>query len=192
MARVINYYKRMKSGLYTVTLDRMALYDKDNGGSYVYSTYISNEGELVTLSENEAEIIETGLSILGMIEVHKKGYSLGIKNVKNIKEIVDTIYNHITACIEAKRNSMYQEFTVDVNDLIDMEEFMLSILEANPNTVKELFKDDLIKEMSSGGLMSMFAEDSIVETKDNELDVFRRVSKPAEFNLSMSDLLNTL
>lgn len=192
MARVINYYKRMKSGLYTVTLDRMALYDKDNGGSYVYSTYISNEGELVTLSENEAEIIETGLSILGMIEVHKKGYSLGIKNVKNIKEIVDTIYNHITACIEAKRNSMYQEFTVDINDLIDMEEFMLSILEANPNTVKELFKDDLIKEMSSGGLMSMFAEDSIVETKDNELDVFRRVSKPAEFNLSMSDLLNTL
>lgn len=192
MARVINYYKRMKSGLYTVTLDRMALYDKDNGGSYVYSTYISNEGELVTLSENEAEIIETGLSILGMIEVHKKGYSLGIKNVKNIKEIVDTIYNHITACIEAKRNSMYQEFTVDINDLIDMEEFMLSILEANPNTVKELFKDDLIKEMSSGGLMSMFAEDSIVETKDNELEVFRRVSKPVEFNLSMSDLLNTL
>ena len=192
MARVINYYKRMKSGLYTVTLDRMALYDKDNGGSYVYSTYISNEGELVTLSENEAEIIETGLSILGMIEVHKKGYSLGIKNVKNIKEIVDTIYNHITACIEAKRNSMYQEFTVDVNDLIDMEEFMLSILEANPNTVKELFKDDLIKEMSSGGLMSMFAEDSIVETKDNELEVFRRVSRPTDVNISMSDLLNTL
>ncbi len=192
MARVINYYKRMKSGLYTVTLDRMALYDKDNGGSYVYSTYISNEGELVTLNENEAEIIETGLSILGMIAVHKKGYSLGIKNVKNIKEIVDTIYNHITACIEAKRNSMYQEFTVDVNDLIDMEEFMLSILEANPNTVKELFKDDLIKDMKSGGLMSIFSEDSIIETKDNELEVFRRVSRPTDVNISMSDLLNTL
>lgn len=192
MARVINYYKRMKSGLYTVVIDRMALFDKDNSGSYIYSTFVSNDGEMITLDENEAEFIETGLSILGMIAVHKKGYSIGIKNLSNIKEIVETIYNHISACIEAKRNSIYQEFTVDVNDLIDMEEFMLSILEANPNTVNDLFKEELIKEMTSGGLMSIFSEDSIVETKENELDVFRRVSKPAEFNISMSDLLNTL
>lgn len=189
---VINYYKRMKSGLYIVYIDRMALYDKDNGNSYVYSTYINNEGEMVTQGENEPEVIETGLSILGMIAVHKKGYSIAIKNISNIKEIIDTIYNHISACIEAKRNNMFQEFTVDVNDLIDMEDFMLSILEANPETVKELFKEDLIKEMSSGGLMSMFSDDSIVETKHSELDVFRRVSKPAEFDISMSDLLDTL
>lgn len=189
---VINYYKRMKSGLYIVYIDRMALYDKNNGNSYVYSTYINNEGEMVTQGENEAEIIETGLSILGMIEVHKKGYSIAIKNISNIKEIIDTIYNHISACIEAKRNNMFQQFTVDVNDLIEMEEFMLSILEANPETVKELFKEDLIKEMSSGGLMSMFSDDSIVETKHSELDIFRRVSKPAEFDISMSDLLDTL
>lgn len=189
---VINYYKRMKSGLYIVYIDRMALYDKDNGNSYIYSTFISNDGEMITQSENEPEVIETGLSILGMIAVHKKGYSIAIKNISNIKEIIDTIYNHISACIEAKRNNMFQEFTVDVNDLIDMEEFMLSILEANPETVKELFKEDLIKEMSSGGLMSMFSDDNIVETKHNELDIFRRVSKPAEFDISMSDLLDTL
>lgn len=189
---VINYYKRMKSGLYIVYIDRMALYDKDNSGSYIYSTFISNDGEMITQSENEPEVIETGLSILGMIAVHKKGYSIAIKNISNIKEIIDTIYNHISACIEAKRNNMFQEFTVDVNDLIDMEEFMLSILEANPETVKELFKEDLIKEMSSGGLMSMFSDDNIVETKHNELDIFRRVSKPAEFDISMSDLLDTL
>lgn len=189
---VINYYKRMKSGLYIVYIDRMALYDKDNSGSYIYSTFISNDGEMITQSENEPEVIETGLSILGMITVHKKGYSIAIKNISNIKEIIDTIYNHISACIEAKRNNMFQEFTVDVNDLIDMEDFMLSILEANPETVKELFKEDLIKEMSSGGLMSMFSDDNIVETKHNELDIFRRVSKPAEFDISMSDLLDTL
>ena len=189
---VINYYKRMKSGLYIVYIDRMALYDKDNSGSYIYSTFISNDGEMITQSENEPEVIETGLSILGMIAVHKKGYSIAIKNLSNIKEIIDTIYNHISACIEAKRNNMFQEFTVDVNDLIDMEDFMLSILEANPETVKELFKEDLIKEMSSGGLMSMFSDDNIVETKHNELDIFRRVSKPAEFDISMSDLLDTL
>lgn len=189
---VINYYKRMKSGLYIVYVDRMALYHKDNSNSYIYSTYINNEGELITQSENEAEIIETGLNILGMIEVHKKGYSIAIRNISNIKEIIDTIYNHISACIEAKRNNMFQEFTVDVNDLIDMEEFMLSILEANPETVKELFKEDLIKEMSSGGLMSMFSDDNIVETKHSELDVFRRVSKPIDFDISMSDLLNTI
>ncbi len=189
---VINYYKRMKSGLYIVYIDRMALYDKDNSGSYIYSTFISNDGEMITQSENEPEVIETGLSILGMIAVHKKGYSIAIKNISNIKEIIDTIYNHISACIEAKRNNMFQEFTVDVNDLIDMEDFMLSILEANPETVKELFKEDLIKEMSSGGLMSMFSDDNIVETKHNELDIFRRVSKPAEFDISMSDLLDTL
>ena len=189
---VINYYKRMKSGLYIVYIDRMALYDKDNSGSYIYSTFISNDGEMITQSENEPEVIETGLGILGMIAVHKKGYSIAIKNISNIKEIIDTIYNHISACIEAKRNNMFQEFTVDVNDLIDMEDFMLSILEANPETVKELFKEDLIKEMSSGGLMSMFSDDNIVETKHNELDIFRRVSKPAEFDISMSDLLDTL
>ena len=189
---VINYYKRMKSGLYIVYIDRMALYDKDNSGSYIYSTFISNDGEMITQSENEPEVIETGLSILGMIAVHKKGYSIAIKNISNIKEIIDTIYNHISACIVAKRNNMFQEFTVDVNDLIDMEDFMLSILEANPETVKELFKEDLIKEMSSGGLMSMFSDDNIVETKHNELDIFRRVSKPAEFDISMSDLLDTL
>lgn len=189
---VINYYKRMKSGLYIVYIDRMALYDKDNSGSYIYSTFISNDGVMITQSENEPEVIETGLSILGMIAVHKKGYSIAIKNISNIKEIIDTIYNHISACIEAKRNNMFQEFTVDVNDLIDMEDFMLSILEANPETVKELFKEDLIKEMSSGGLMSMFSDDNIVETKHNELDIFRRVSKPAEFDISMSDLLDTL
>ncbi len=189
---VINYYKRMKSGLYIVYIDRMALYDKDNSSSYIYSTFISNDGEMITQSENEPEVIETGLSILGMIAVHKKGYSIAIKNISNIKEIIDTIYNHISACIEAKRNNMFQEFTVDVNDLIDMEDFMLSILEANPETVKELFKEDLIKEMSSGGLMSMFSDDNIVETKHNELDIFRRVSKPAEFDISMSDLLDTL
>lgn len=188
---IINYYKQMQSGLYIVDVDRMALYDKNNAGSYIYSTYISNEGELVTMSENESEIIETALSILGMIAVHKKGYSIAIRNISNIKEIVDTIYNHITACITVKRNSIFQEFTVDVNELIEMEEFMISILEANPETVKDLFKDELIKDMLSGGLVSMFSNDTLVETKENEVDVFRRVSKPAEFNLSMSELLNT-
>lgn len=188
----INYYKRMKSGLYSVCIDRMALYDKNNTSSYIYSTYISNDGELVTMSENECEIIETGLSILGMIEVHKKGYSIEIRNIRNIKEIVDTIYNHITACIDAKRNSIFQAFTVDVNDLIDMEEFMVSILEANPETVKELFRDELVKDMLKGGLVSMFETDTLVETKDNEADAFRRVSRPADYSFSMSELLNTL
>jgi hypothetical protein len=191
MGKVINYYKRMKSGLYIVYLDRMALYDKNNSGNYVYSTYINNEGEMITMDANKSEYIETGLSILGMIEVHKKGYSIGIKNISNIKEIVETIYNHITACIEAKRNNVFQQFTVDVNDLIDMEEFMLSILEANPIMVQELFKDELVKEMLSGGLMSIFSEDSVVEVRENELDVFRRVSKPADIDISMTDLLNT-
>ena len=54
---VINYYKRMKSGLYIVYIDRMALYDKDNSGSYIYSTFISNDGEMITQSENEPEVI---------------------------------------------------------------------------------------------------------------------------------------
>lgn len=192
MPRVINYYKRMKSGLYTVFIDRMALYDKNNSGSYVYSTYLSNDGELIPQRDNESEVIETGLSILGMIEVHKKGYSIGIKNISNIKEIVDTIYNHISACIEVKRNNIFQKFTVDENDLIDMEEFMLSIIEANPLTINELFKDEMIKEMSNSGLLSMFSDDSIVEEKNSELDAFRRVSHANDIDLSMSDLLNTL
>ena len=102
MGRVVNYYKMMKTGLYRVIVDRMALYDKSNSKSYIYSTYITNDGELATINPEEPEIVESAISILGMIEIHKKGYPIGIVNISNIKEIVEIIYNHISACIEVK------------------------------------------------------------------------------------------
>ena len=76
-------------------------------------------------------------------------------------------------------------------DILDVIKFVViiiigalifSILSDCFYTVKELFKDDLIKEMSSGGLMSMFAEDSIVETKDNELEVLNQFIEVQNLN----------
>lgn len=192
MGRVVNYYKMMKTGLYRVIVDRMALYDKSNSKSYVYSTYITNDGELATINPEEPEIVESAISILGMIEIHKKGYPIGIVNISNIKEIVEIIYNHISACIEVKNDSIYQEFTVDVDDLIDMEEFMLSIIEANPETIKEHFKDDLIRDMKSAGLISMFDSPMVVEEKENDVDAFRRITRSNSMDLSISDLINTI
>ena len=92
----------------------------------------------------------------------------------------------------SKNDSIYQEFTVDVDDLIDMEEFMLSIIEANPETIKEHFKDDLIKDMKSAGLISMFDSPMVVEEKENDIDAFRRITRSNSMDLSISDLINTI
>lgn len=192
MSGVINYYKMMRTGLYRVVIDRMALYDKSNAKSYIYSTYITNDGEMATVNPEEPEIVESAISILGMIEIHKKGYPISIVNVSNIKEIVEIIYNHISACIEVKNNSIYQEFTVDVNDLIDMEEFMLSIIEANPETIREHFKSELIKDMKSAGLISIFDSPMVINDTENELDAYRRITRNNSMDLSISDLINTI
>ncbi len=193
MAKIPNYYKMMKSGLYRVVVDRMALFDKSNAHRYIYPTGINHDGELVTIT-NEPEFVETAISILGMIVIHKKGYPIDIRNINNIKEIVEIIYNHISACIEVKRNNPLQEFTVNVDDLVDMEEFMISILEANPITMRELCSQEFLTDMKRVGLISMFDEPTLPteeETK-TEVDVFRRITRMVDVDITMDELLNTL
>lgn len=185
----MNYYDAMTSGLYKVTVPRMALYDASAANKYIKSTSITNTGELVTV---EDEYLDTAITILTMIEVWKKGYPIMIQNPKMIKEIVEIVYGHITVCIDAKHKDILGRHAVPVEDLMDMEEFMIAIVEHHPANLVDQFRDSLASRMTNVGMKSMFEDDDVAVAKNNEVDAFRRVTDVDIANIQMSDLLNTL
>lgn len=183
----INYFKAMQTGLYDVFVDRTSLVTPTGMDSFVYTSKIGNDGSTVYVDE---DIVKASINILTMIDIHDRGYSIQIKNKKFINEIIEVIYNHITACIEAKNNSIDNVFPVNVDDLVKMERFMLDVIKSNPITIKDtLLGDKAVKEKR---LVSMFAESDVNTEETVVHEQFRRIGLSRDDDFSMEDLLNTL
>lgn len=186
----MNYFEAMNSGLYRVTVPRMALYDPSAAHRYIKSTVLNNEGEIVTI---EDEYIDAAINIFTMVEIDKKGYPILINRPTMIKEIVEIIYGHISKCIELKNQDILGKYPVPVEDLMDLEEFMVNIVSHNPSTLVEQFKDTMMSRMKNEGMHSMFEEDdNMLVEKNREADAFRRVTDVSFDDLNISDLLNTI
>ena len=184
----INYYELMTSSLYNVIIPGTALYDKSAADICLKPTMMNNHGEMVTVEE---EMIRSAISILAMIDIDKRGYRIAIINKSLIPEIVDTIYNHITKCIDLKMANPLGEFPVPEEDLLDMERFMLKVIEANPGTLVTAYSEKLIERSKVAGMRSRF--DDITVTGMNKIantDKFRRVSHSDIDSISFSDILN--
>jgi hypothetical protein len=186
-----NWFALMQSGVYIAYVDRMALYDPSAIGVYNKGFRLSNTGEIIPI---ENEIVEAGMTILTMIDVDKRGYSFSIKNKNLIKEIVEILYNHISACIELKNRSPLDEYPVPLEDLIDMENFMMKVLKANPKLLVEEFSQSLEYRLRSSTMSSMFDRPTVT-AKTTDEDKYRRVTTSGSNpygDLDIDDLLNDI
>lgn len=186
-----NWFALMQSGVYIAYVDRMALYDPSAIGVYNKGFRLSNTGEIIPI---ENEIVEAGMTILTMIDVDKRGYSFSIKNKNLIKEIVEILYNHISACIELKNRSPLDEYPVPLEDLIDMENFMMKVLKANPKLLVEEFSQSLEYRLRSSTMSSMFDRPTVTAKATDE-DKYRRVTTSGSNpygDLDIDDLLNDI
>lgn len=187
MSKKINYFEIMENSLYNVIVPRTALYDKSAADMCIKPTVIDNEGNLVTIEE---EMVRSAVSILAMIEMDKKGYRIALVNKKLVSEIVDTVYNHITVCLDVKRSNPFSEYTVPEEDLIDMENFMLKIIDANPGTLVLDYTDKMLTRSKKLGMRSRFDDPIEVHNnldKESPSEKFKRVS--TDDNISYSDIL---
>lgn len=184
-----NYFHEMSSGLYNIKVARVALYHESASNDYIKTRVMNDYGEMITL---EDEYISTAITILTMIEIYKKGYPIEISNPKKIKEITEILYGHIGLCVDIKNDDPLGRYPVPEMDLIDMEEFMVAIVENNPSTLMAQFADDLRSRLKVTGMVSMFEDDVEIVATKNDVDKYRRVTDVRVGDLSISDLLNTL
>ena len=184
-----NWFQMMETGIYDVFVDRMALYDATADEQYVKGYKLSNTGVLVT---EEDEIVLASITILTMIEIDKKGYRFSIRNKALTKEIVEIIYNHITLCIKSKSMNPLGEYPVPLEDLVDMETFMMKVIEANPKLLVDSFTETLEYRLKSSKMMSRFDRIGDTTAKENPKDVYRRVTKKNSIygDIDIDDILN--
>ena len=186
-----NWFQIMQTGIYDVFVDSMALYDASADSQYVKGYKLSNHGTLVTEDE---EIILASITILTMIEIDKKGYRFSIKNKNLIKEIVEIIYNHITVCMKVKSLNPLGEYPVPLEDLIDMETFMMKVIEANPKLLVDSFAETLEYRLKSSKMMTRFDRIGDTTAKENPKDAYRRVTKKNSLygDINIDDILNDI
>lgn len=191
MAKIkVNYFEMMQTGVYRCTIDRMSLYDGDET-VVRYSETLNNDGVLeVSKSEN----IITAISIVDMIKIINKGYSVIIHNKEKIKEIFEITFNHITACLDAKNSDLYGKYSVPDSDLKDMEDFLIEIFRANKVNLANLIKEEYLTSVKSSGMFNKFSMNTnthVAEQVNGDPSFIRRVSKD-EDELSIADLLDSL
>ena len=185
-----NWFEMMQTGVYIVEVDRTALYDKSAIDNYRRSVYLTNDGDRV---ESKNDIIQVGITILAMIDIDKRGYPFIIRNKSLIKEIVEIIYNHISVCMEVRDADILRQYPVPIEDLIEMEEFMMKVLQTNPKLLVEDFMQSVTYRLKTVGMGSMFEKPNI-SASDNETDKYRRVTdgKGHYGGIDISDLLNDI
>ena len=193
MNEVKNWFQMMQTGVYKVMVDRTALYTPEAVDLYQQSILLSNEGTLVPVKD---EIVLSAITILGMIDIDKRGYSFSLVNNAMAKEIVEILYNHISACIEIKNRNPLGEYPVPFDDLVSMEIFMLKVLKSNPKLLVDEFTACLEQRLQSSSMISMFDAPSKAVAKDNPEDVFRRVTTSntsghfGALGINIDDILN--
>ena len=184
-----NYYECMNSALYNVTVDSMALVNSGDADNYVMPTRITMSGKKEVI---ESRPISVAINILDMISIHKKNYPIIIANSRGIKEIVEIIYGHITKCIEAKERSIFNAFTVSITDLLEMEDFMIDIMKANHDIIKNTVADEIEEDMSSmyNGVVTSTDD---ANAKNELIEKFRRIGNSnvvSDISLGLSELLD--
>lgn len=192
MSNTKNWFHMMETGIYLVLIDRTALYTPGASDLYQETILLSNDGKLVQVKD---DIVRASLTILGMIDVDKRGYPFSLVNNHMAKEIVEILYNHITACIEYKNKSALNEYPVPLEDLVDMEIFMIKVLKSNPKLLIEEFGNSLEYRLNTSSMTSMFDSPTKALAKDSKEDVFRRVTTKNHghfglLGIDIDDILN--
>lgn len=183
-----NYYLEMRDGLYYSRFDRMALYDNTAHTEYIVPSIIDNDGEY---AEIKNDIIVSPISILTMIEIVSKGYGLEIIKPENIKIIFDTVYGHITKCVQAKRDDVYGVYNVPDADLVKMEDFIVQIYNNNKHLLANMHDEEMNSRLTKLNFTNKFARPNGIAQTTINVDKIRRVSDENEV-MNIKELLNTV
>lgn len=184
-----NYFQEMKSGLYDVITNKMALYTASTADQYIKPRLLANTGKMVTVEENYGIL---SINILAMIDITNRGYPIELVDKTMVREIVDIISGHLETCAEVQRNDAFDRLPVPKEDLVLMEEFMLEVLEKNVDILSNEYIKMAKSRLSRSGMLSRYSkprkEQEVVETVD--IDRLRKFTKSDVSDLDFESLLN--